>query len=838
MRGTDTRIYGITGTVAQTTSLQRTRSGSVLAAWFSWVTRASRWVWIAVSLALVNSSPSLAAPVWSAPDPIDPAIDATSVSCSSVSFCAAVGFTSAFGSAAVYTDGTWGEASLIDPGWQLFSVSCTSSSFCMAMDGSGGALTYNGSTWSAPTSTGTDLTRVSCASPSFCVAVGDSGEAAIYDGSMWSAPTRVDSEGGLKSVSCASESFCMAVSESNAEAAYALTYNGSTWSNPTEIDPEGNNGLQSVSCGSPSFCVALGNSGNEVTYSNGMWGKPTLVGHGSSFQSVSCHSESFCVAMSFGGETVSYNGITWSTTGAIRGEAARAVSCPAQSFCVGVGGYASTYSGSNWASPVPVGGGGLSSVSCSSPTRCVAVDLHGRVLSYNGSTWSAPSLIDPESSLDSVSCPSSVFCVAAGGRQHGYALTYNGRTWSGPSEIDSEGEMDSVSCVSASFCVAVTAHTVEGNEHGYALTYNGGAWSTPSEIDSEAALRSVSCASESFCVAVGSHDAVIYSGGSWSEPSPIDAEGNLQGVSCPSSSFCVATVERNFLGWITGEALTYNGSAWSAPSEIPPAPERGPFDVGAVSCASSSFCVAAASIEGAAAIFASGAWSAWTSLEFYGGFSSVSCPVVSSCVAVNGAGQAFTYGNPPTEPPRSGGAGATASSDVPPTGPPIGKRKPLVNAKTGEITLEYNFPEPGEAETYGEVIDGATLSRFQASSMLGPGEPLVALGARRGQAKKCKKGYLRSGKRCVKNTPVRYGRARLAIAVAGTYKLHVKPSDKVLTALRKNKTLTVRLTLVFTPAGTTDHIHTTATVRVHLGRRTKASVRCGAPCPNSGKAKK
>ncbi|MFZ2114296.1 MAG: hypothetical protein WAU77_11290 [Solirubrobacteraceae bacterium] len=599
----------------------------------------------------------------------------------------------------------------------------------------------------------------------------------------------------------------MAVGSINGEAGYASVFNGSSWSTPIEMDSDFESALSSVSCGSPSFCVTVGNFGDEETYSNGTWGKPTVVGKEGYIQSVSCHSESFCIAISPGGEAVTYNDGTWSSTGKISEQAVGAVSCPTGSFCMAIGGYSSTYNGSSWTSPVPVGGGGLSSVSCSSPSLCTAVDSHGRVLNYNGATWSAPSLIDPEGGLDSVSCPSTAFCLAAGSRrQHSYALTYDGSAWSAASEIDPEGGFDSVSCVSASFCIAVTEHRGEGYEHGYALTYSGGAWRAPSEIDDETALDSVSCASESFCIAVGGHDAVIYSGGSWGPPSQIDAEGNLRGVSCPSASFCVATVEHYTPAWAIGETLIYNGSTWSAPSEIPRAPDRGPFDIGSISCVTSSFCLAAGRFEGAATTFENGTWSPWMELETNGYFSSVSCPAVAFCVVVNDTGQVFTYGTPPPSQPGGSSMAIGIHGSTAPN-PPIEKGKPHVDNKTGEITLEYDFPEPGDAEASGEVINK------------------TATEAEHEQAKKCKSGYVRKGKKCVKSSPVRYGRTRLAIITAGTYKLRIKPSAVVLTALRRGKTLAVRVTVVFTPTGTTDHISKMTTVVVHLNRTHKATHR-------------
>jgi len=146
-----------------------------------------------------------------------------------------------------------------------------------------------------------------------------------------------------------------------------------------------------------------------------------------------------------------------------------------------------------------------------------------------------------------------------------------------------------------------------------------------------------------------------------------------------------------------------------------------------------------------------------------------------------------------------------------PTNPPVLKRKPLVNLKTGEIQLEYQFPEPGQAETFGEVTQGATL----ASVHTVPGSASESK-----RTKACPTGYVKSGKRCVNNAPVRYGKSVLTVSAAGTDKLDVKPSGKVLAALRKGRTLTIRVTLIFIPAETTDHITAVTTGTVHLKLKT------------------
>jgi hypothetical protein len=153
----------------------------------------------------------------------------------------------------------------------------------------------------------------------------------------------------------------------------------------------------------------------------------------------------------------------------------------------------------------------------------------------------------------------------------------------------------------------------------------------------------------------------------------------------------------------------------------------------------------------------------------------------------------------------------------PPANPPIEKTHPFVFVETGEIESEYEFPEGGDAEDEAEVVEGATLARVHAN-LLGQvgGEP-EAVAAKKGKkAKKCKKGLLKKGKKCVSNAPVQYGHTSLTIPAAGTYKLRIKPSAQVLAALKKGKTLNVKVTLKFTPKGTTVHIVKTTAVKVHL----------------------
>ncbi len=752
------------------------------------------------ALTLGGSASARAAGEWSAPRPVDPAILTNSVSCASPSFCVSVGGASTHGSAAVYSAGTWSEASLIDPQAGLLSVSCPSSSFCMAMDGGGRALTYNGSAWSEPLPTGGSLFHVSCVSASFCAAVGAEYAATYRDG-QWSEPVHV-SAGGLDSVSCSSETFCMAIDPGGGGGAIETTYDGSTWSTPTEFDSQPDSALQSLSCVSASFCVAAGNFGDELTYDGSTWSKEQ-IGHSGIIDSVSCRSESFCAALTPTGETILFNGSTWSNSTTVGERAARVVSCPSDSFCIAAGDYASAYNGTTWSDPTPIGSAGIGSVSCPDSSFCMAVDHHGRALSYDGSAWSHPIAVDPEGGLASVSCPASTFCVAVGGRARGYALTYDGSSWSPPSEVDSAGELDSVSCVSASFCVALSEH----QSHTYALIYDGGGWSAPREID-QAALRSVSCVSPSMCVAVGEHDALIYRNGPWTGPDPIYPEGGLWGVSCASSSFCAAVSERltGVSGQNTGQALTYDGSVWSAPIEIAHAQERGPFSAGSVSCASAAFCVAIARFEGAVSIFEGSGWGAWVPLETNGDFSSVSCPSRSFCMLGDEAGQVLAYSAPaageiPGHPgqesqvDRNQASREAPDSPGPAGGPAVERRKPRVNGRTGEIVLDYEFPEPGNVQVRAEVLKEATLARV-ARRHLDPSEQRSSPAPRR-----------------TVRLPV-YGESATWLDAAGRYTLRVKPRNKIRAALKQGESLTVRLTVRFEPAGTSEEIDNSASVEV------------------------
>ena len=263
------------------------------------------------------------------------------VSCTSSTFCVAVGQSSelelVYTLAEVWNGSVWS----ITPTWNatneptgLSGVSCTSPTFCSAV-GSYGltddpagvqplAEEWNGSAWSQVTiptgedSTSTYLHKINCTSATFCVAVGSSGSFNLieeWDGTSWSveqAPNPVgDAEPWLTDVSCSSDTFCATVGQG-----FADTLEGTTWSIETVPSANGatQDQLNGVSCTSPTFCSTVGvylNSSNKwvsqaATWDGTSWTLQNTASlkHNSTsgLSDVVCSSSTSCLAV--GGHTV------------------------------------------------------------------------------------------------------------------------------------------------------------------------------------------------------------------------------------------------------------------------------------------------------------------------------------------------------------------------------------------------------------------------------------------------------------------------------------------------------------------------------------------------------
>jgi serine/threonine protein kinase len=263
------------------------------------------------------------------------------------------------------------------------SISCTSETFCAALGT--GVLTFDGSNWSEPTSidgsgsgSGPMLSSISCTTTTFCMAVDSKGNSLTYDGSSWSAPTSIDGSSGLNSISCIGDAFCAAVDSGG----NVVSYNGSKWSAPMSID--GSFQIYSISCTSQTFCAAVDNHGNVLTYNGSRWTAPTSIDGSDFLTSVSCTSATFCMAVDYNGDALTYNGSSWTAPASIGASKYLTVSCATDTFCMAVdfNGNAYSFNGSSWSAPITIGTSSLSSISCATNTACVAVDVNGNAHTY------------------------------------------------------------------------------------------------------------------------------------------------------------------------------------------------------------------------------------------------------------------------------------------------------------------------------------------------------------------------------------------------------------------------------------------------------------------------
>jgi hypothetical protein len=309
------------------------------------------------------------------------------VSCSTATACLAVGVSAASGENTLSEQWNGTTMSVVssppsgsNPTVELNGISCTSASFCIAVgrifkSGGDQILTekWNGTKWTQLTSPSmgpdafVDVYGVSCKSTTFCMAVGwftDEPSEALamkWNGSSWTVetvPNDGDTEDNiLESVSCATTTFCIAVG--NGPGQLIDRWNGSVW---TIVSTTANFGLEGVRCRSTTFCMAVGaqSSGgatdtlaekwNGVTWS--VLTTPNVSGSpGNILHSVSCTGTTFCMAGGYsqgsGSDTdaltETWNGSTWSIVPSVSPtseSSINSVSCTTGTggnFCLAVG---------------------------------------------------------------------------------------------------------------------------------------------------------------------------------------------------------------------------------------------------------------------------------------------------------------------------------------------------------------------------------------------------------------------------------------------------------------------------------------------------------------------
>ena len=342
------------------------------------------------------------------------------------------------------------------------------------------------------------------------------GDQTFYVG--WKLQTVASPETGgiLWDVSCSSASECTAVGQSESGQAVAQRWNGSEWKAQTLAKPEGSTetALLGVSCSSSSACTAVGR------YKNGSAKWVTLVEF--------------------------WNGSEWKVQSSPNPEASFAelddVSCLSSSECTAVGYQIS-----------------------SGPPE---ID-HTLALRWNGSEWKIQTTTNPSGNviLESVSCTSSTFCMAAGfyeasvGVMAPLSESWNGSEWTTKTAQKPAGATMSwlfgVSCTTSTTCTAVGYKEINA-EHQYntmAQRWNGSEWAlqTTPNAGSSSQLVDVSCTSNTNCAAIGNFGGPIaplalrWDGNGWTlqEP-PVPASSNLINpfaISCIDGRGCEAVGE-------------------------------------------------------------------------------------------------------------------------------------------------------------------------------------------------------------------------------------------------------------------------------------------------------
>jgi hypothetical protein len=299
----------------------------------------------------------------------------------------------------------------------------------------------------------------------------------------------------------------------------------------------------------------------------------------------------------------------------------------------GVPTYPTYWSGAFTADPA----GQLDRISCASSSLCVAVDDAGNVVwSTNPDdgegVWKVTPVAGEERATSGgISCSTEPVCVAVGAGQ----MLVSGDPTGGSAAwrveaLDAGHTLTGVSCVTSSLCVAV-------DERGDLLSStepaSGAASWKVADIDGEVPLTDISCASASLCVALDANGNVLVS----TEPSGGSATwksahvgGDAQHISCISTPLCVATGSNEA---ISSSDPTGGAGAWQTAS----VPEVG----GGIACGTPSLCVAFSGPTNAgitaSADPAAGAPS-WMTSEGVGArkLSALSCASSSLCVAAEG----------------------------------------------------------------------------------------------------------------------------------------------------------------------------------------------------------
>ena len=502
---------------------------------------------------------------------------------------------------------TWSASAPADP-WRgaPADVSCPSSTGCMAVDSSGHALTYNGTTWSAPRAilpssyNSWSFVAVSCPTTTFCLATtGNTRTLAIYRSGTWTTTSASQAWGPLD---CASATRCLLTTSTGNRAAY---WNGSTVG--TSFTLPSVQTVRSVSCPTTSFCGVAGQSGSTayaLTTSGSSW-RVVKLATGASGEYVSCTSSTACVAVDDegAGRYWRFTGSAWGTRQTIQTSNGLTVdpqdlSCSSSTHCAVAGddGTAWLWSGgSTWTRSTLVTSYGTNRhVDCASSTMCLMVDDRGRFSRSNGSSWTGLAAFDSTSGSpydlacdtttscyltdnlgavthwtgsgwvspghlsevpSTLDCPVAGWCLSVDGQESTYRTIASG-LWGAARSMGYVQPHGSTVCASASRCFSFIGG-------GLYQSWNGSTWSasTGTRLFSDSSSIHADCTGSTFCLAVDddSHGYSVWNGSSWSAPKSWQSSGDyVSQLSCAGRS-CLLTYNDAGSQW----SQTFNGTSWS-----------------------------------------------------------------------------------------------------------------------------------------------------------------------------------------------------------------------------------------------------------------------------------
>jgi hypothetical protein len=290
------------------------------------------------------------------------------------------------------------------------------------------------------------------------------------------------------------------------------------------------------------------------------------------------------------------------------------VSCTSSTACMAVGidngaPLAERWDGTRWTitpNPSGVASGSLSGVSCPTIKACMAVGIdNGAPLAewWNGGVWTIQPPLSPATSmggvLSGVSCTSATLCIAVGDWLRPYCFYIHNRI--------------SPVCVGSPSTLGETWMDPAGQGNG--------AWSiqpTPSPksatLQGKSVLTGVSCISSTACTAAGYYIGPVqgatlaenWNGDHWYQPQPagiypgmpiIYGWTGLYGVSCTAAA-CTAVGRGGGVGLVEVSAQPWSDTVWT----VQPSPSLASSVLSAVSCPSTSSCIAVGSYVSASGV--------------------------------------------------------------------------------------------------------------------------------------------------------------------------------------------------------------------------------------------